>query len=73
MTDYVTSWLARLGRWVRLHPVAGSHAHRQVAEELTAALTACGLAVTRYAHLSGDLLVARGPGPGPLLLSLIHI
>ena len=68
MTDHLlTSWMTRLDRWVRLHPVAGSRAHMEIAEELATALAACGLAVTRYAHASGDLLVARGAGAGPRL------
>jgi len=67
MTDHLTSWMTRLDRWVHLHPVAGSRAHLEVMEELAAALAACGLAVTRYAHSSGVLLVARGVGKGPRL------
>lgn len=67
MTDYLPSWMTRLERWVHLHPVAGSRAHLEVADELAAALAACGLVVTRYPHASGDLLVARGVGTGPRL------
>lgn len=67
MDDLLTSWLARLGRWVRMHPTAGSRSHTQIAEEIGGALAACGLTVARYAHASGDILVARRASCGPLL------
>ncbi len=67
MPDRMTSWLARLEHWVRLHPVAGSSGHAQLAEELARALAECGLSVARYAHASGHLIVARSTGTGPPL------
>lgn len=67
MPERVASWLARLTRWVRLHPVAGSPGQAQLAEELEHALTACGMIVTRYYHARGCLLIARRTGCGPLL------
>lgn len=67
MPEHLASWLARLERWVRLHPVAGSRGHAELAEELARALAERGLSVARHAHASGDLLVARCIGTGPLL------
>ncbi|HEY4243199.1 MAG TPA: M20/M25/M40 family metallo-hydrolase [Kofleriaceae bacterium] len=61
------SWLARLEAWVRLHPVAGSRGHAQLADEIVRTLAAGGLSVSRHAHATGDLLVARCRGAGPLL------
>ena len=67
MDDLSRAWLARLERWVRMHPVAGSRSLAQVADEIGLVLLECGLTVERYAHPSGDLLIARGAGTAPLL------
>lgn len=67
MDECVAGWLGRLDRWVRLHPVGGSPGHTQLGEEIGHALSVCGLAVERFSHASGELLVARGSGSGPLL------
>lgn len=67
MPDRLASWLLRLERWVRLHPVAGDRGHTELAEEIARALIACGASVERHRHASGQLLVARSAGPGPLL------
>lgn len=53
------SWLARLARWVALHPVTGSAAARQVADELVETLSALGFSVE----------VCGGPGHAPLLVA----
>lgn len=67
VNDPIAAWLDRLREWVRLHPVAGSTGHRHLADEIADALLRCGLSVTRHPHVSGDLLVARGTGAGPLV------
>jgi len=67
MPESIGAWVTRLGRWVRLHPVVGTRGHALLARELISALQACGLTVTRHAHSSGDLLIARTSGMGPLL------
>lgn len=67
MDDLSSAWLARLERWVRLHPVVGSHALTQVGDEIAVVLAECGLSVERYIHATGELLIARGTGSGPLL------
>jgi acetylornithine deacetylase/succinyl-diaminopimelate desuccinylase-like protein len=65
--DLLRAWLTRLERWVRMHPVAGSHALAQIVDEIAVVLTRCGLNVQRHTHPSGDLLVARGGGGGRAL------
>lgn len=60
MDELLRSWLERLERWVGLHPVAGSRALVEVADEIVAVLAGCGLTVERHGHESGDLIVARG-------------
>lgn len=67
MDDLLNSWLARLERWVGLHPVSGSPALAQVAEEIVAVLADRGFIVERHPHPSGDLLVARLRAEGPRL------
>ena len=67
MDELMRSWLARLERWVALHPVAGSSGLAQVAHEIVAVLSAGGFSIDRWLHPSGELLLARRHAPGPTL------